>query len=57
VRTSLFLIIRYSKRIISKVLISFIRADTEDLILNEVVIIEGSYVNIILKALIIKVRA
>ena len=56
-RTSLFLIIRYSKRIISKVLISFIRADTEDLILNEVVIIEGSYVNIILKALIIKVRA
>jgi len=41
--------------VISRVLISFIRANIKDLVFNKVVIMEGFYVNIILKALIVKV--
>jgi len=57
VGTSLFLITKYNKYVIFKVLISFIRANIKDLILNKVTIMEGFHVNIILKALIIKVGA
>jgi len=39
------------------VLISFIGADTEDLVLNKVIVVEGFYINIILKALIAKAGA
>jgi len=39
------------------VFISFIRADTEDLVLNKVAVVEGFYINIILKALIVKAGA
>ena len=42
---------------ISRVLTSSIGADTEDLVLNKVVIVEGFHINIILKALIVKVGA
>jgi len=51
----LFLIIRYGKCVIFKVFISFTGADTEDLVFNKVTVVEGFYINIILKALIVKV--
>jgi len=54
---SLFLITRYGKCVIFRVLISSVGADTEDLVLNEVIIVEGFYVNIILEALIVKAGA
>jgi len=54
---SLFLITKYNKYIIFKVLTSFIKANIKDLILNKVTIIEGFYINIVLEALIAKVRA
>jgi len=38
------------------VLISFKGTDNEDLMLNNVTVIKGFYINIILKALITKVR-
>ena len=50
----MFLISRYSKQIILKVLISSKGTDSEDLILNNVAIIEGFHVNIILEILITK---
>ena len=37
-------------------LISFKGTDNEDLILNNIAVIKGFHVNIVLKALIIKVR-
>jgi len=43
--------------VILKVLISFKGINSEDLILNNVIIIKGFYVNIILKALITKAKA
>jgi len=52
---SLFLITRYNKCVISRVFISFIGVNTEDLVFNKVTVMEGFYINIILKALIIKV--
>ena len=42
---------------ILKVLISFKGTNSEDLVFNNVVIIKGFYINIVLEALIIKVRA
>jgi len=54
---SLFLITRYSKRVISRVLVNFIGANIKDLIFNKVTVVERFYINIILKALIIKVGA
>jgi len=43
--------------VILKVLISFKGTNSEDLVFNNVVIIKGFYINIVLEALIIKVRA
>jgi len=43
--------------VISRVLISSVRADTEDLVFNKVTIVEGFYINIVLKALIVKTEA
>jgi len=54
---SLFLITGYSKHVIFKVFVSFIGADIKDLVLNKVAIIEGFYINIILKTLIAKIKA
>ena len=48
--TSRILILRRSKRLLLKVLEGLDRARTTDLVLNDVVIIEGFYVNIISKA-------
>ena len=42
---------------ILKVLISFKGTDNKDLILNNVAVIKGFYINIILKTLIIKTKA
>ena len=41
---------------ILKVLISFKETNSKDLVFNNVVIIKGFYINIILKTLIIKVK-
>jgi len=43
--------------VIFRVFISFMGVNTEDLMFNKVIIVEGFYVNIILEALIIKVGA
>jgi len=42
---------------IFRVFISFTGANIKDLVLNKVIIVEGFYINIILKALITKIGA
>jgi len=43
--------------VILKVLTSFKGTDNEDLVLNNVAVIKGFYINIVLKALITKAKA
>ena len=53
--TASFPINRYSRRVIYKVLDSKNGSNTEDLVLEDVALIEGFYINIILEARLRKV--
>ena len=54
--TTLFPIDRYSRYIIYKVFDSKNRSNTEDLILKDIALIKGFYINIILEARLRKAR-
>jgi hypothetical protein len=51
-----FLILRYSKRVIKKVLNSITSLNSEDLTLLDIIIIKGFYINIISEARLNKAR-
>jgi hypothetical protein len=50
------LILRYSKRVIKKVLNNIISLNSEDLTLSDIIIIKGFYINIISEARLNKAR-
>jgi hypothetical protein len=45
-----FLILRYSKRVIKKVLNSIISLNLKDLTLSDIIVIKGFYINIVFEA-------
>jgi hypothetical protein len=51
-----FLILKYSKRVIKKVLNSVASLNSEDLTLSDIIIVKGFYINIISEARLNKVR-
>jgi hypothetical protein len=50
------LILRYSKKVIKKVLNSVASLNLEDLTLSDIIIVKGFYINIVSKARLNKVR-
>ena len=48
----MFLISRYGKQVILKVLTNFKGTDSEDLILNNVAVIKGFHINIVLRLIL-----
>jgi hypothetical protein len=51
-----FLILRYNKRVIKKVLNSITSLNLEDLTLSDIIIVKGFYINIISEARLNKAR-
>jgi len=51
-----FLILRYSKRVIKKALNSIASLNSENLILSDIIVIKGFYINIISEAWLNKVK-